>query len=110
MTNTHYTQVLLSGPGAADAAEALVLRLGELGIKAALTPGDQAGVELEAAPGPLENNLQFEIDRHDTPDFAAEKIIDLLGQAGAVSLEGTDYSPEQEQRIRDRLADLGYIE
>lgn len=54
--------------------------------------------------------IEAEVDVHDTPDFAAEKIVDALAEAGFVELESADYSPEEEEEIRKRLADLGYIE
>ncbi len=54
--------------------------------------------------------IRAEVDAHDTPDFAAEKILDELAATGAVTLEAVDYSPEEEEAIRKRLADLGYIE
>ncbi len=54
--------------------------------------------------------LDIAIEEHDTPDFATEKVIDELANAGAVALESADYSPEEEEQIRKRLADLGYIE
>ncbi len=50
------------------------------------------------------------IDEHDTPEFAAEKILDGLAEEGIIQLEDADYSPEEEEQIRKRLADLGYIE
>ena len=54
--------------------------------------------------------LEVEIAAYDTPDFAAEKILDELAEAGVLMLADTVYSPEDEERIRKRLADLGYIE
>ena len=62
------------------------------------------GVEPEGA------RMDVAIDPNDTPDFAAEKILDQLAERGLVDLESTDYSPEEEEQIRQRLADLGYIE
>ena len=54
--------------------------------------------------------LNIEVDANDTPDFAAEKVLDELAAAGVIVMESSDYSPEEEERIRKRLADLGYIE
>ncbi len=54
--------------------------------------------------------LNIDIDPNDTPDFAAEKVLDELEEAGVVSLDSNDYSPEEEEQIRQRLADLGYVE
>jgi len=50
------------------------------------------------------------VDPHDTPDFAAEKILDMLAHENLVSIESHDYSPDEEEEIRRRLADIGYIE
>jgi hypothetical protein len=54
--------------------------------------------------------LDVEAAVHDTADFAAEKIIDDLAAAGILALDAADYSPEEEEQIKKRLADLGYIE
>lgn len=50
------------------------------------------------------------LDSNDTPDFAAEKILDMLAHENLVSIESHDYSPDEEEEIRRRLADIGYIE
>ena len=55
-------------------------------------------------------SIEFEVATHDTPDFAAEKVLDELAEAGILTLEDAGYSDEEEERIRKRLADLGYIE
>jgi len=57
-----------------------------------------------------EGAVRIETDAHDTPDFAAEKALDILAEKGSISLELHDYTPEEEEQIRKRLADLGYIE
>jgi hypothetical protein len=54
--------------------------------------------------------LEVVPDSHDTADFAAEKIIDMLAETGVVSMGTTQYSPEEEEIIRKRLANLGYLE
>lgn len=54
--------------------------------------------------------VDVEIDPNDTPDFAAEKIVDMLAQRQCITLDTGGYSPEEEEQIRRRLADLGYIE
>lgn len=59
---------------------------------------------------PEGESVEAEVDEHDTPDFAAEKILDALAEAGFLELESADYTPEEEEEIRKRLADLGYIE
>jgi hypothetical protein len=54
--------------------------------------------------------LTVDADVNDTPDFAAEKVLDELAASGVIAMESSDYSPEEEEQIRKRLADLGYIE
>jgi len=54
--------------------------------------------------------LTVEVDANDTPDFAADKVLDELAAAGAIAVQPSDYSPEEEERIRKRLSDLGYVE
>jgi len=114
--------VLLEGPRVDDVAAILIGRLLELGrnaewmdapassCKSLVRSGvivitADAGLEPEGVP-----RLSCPLSAHDTPDFAAEKILDKLAEAGVVVLDNTGYSPEDEERIRERLADLGYIE
>jgi hypothetical protein len=54
--------------------------------------------------------VNIDVDANDTPDFAAEKILDELAAAKVITLDTSEYSPEEEEQIRKRLADLGYIE
>lgn len=54
--------------------------------------------------------LDVEVDPNDAPDFATEKILDQLADAGVITLDTSNYSPEDEERVRQRLASLGYIE
>jgi hypothetical protein len=124
--------IRLSGVGVPETMKALATRLLELGRKvevmddalaARLGGGSGAalacrllarnGVAVLAAydgPAPEGEVLEAEVDEHDTPEFAAEKILDALAEEGLVTLETGDYSPEEEEEIRKRLADLGYIE
>ena len=124
--------VHLSGAGVAETAKALGVRLVELGYgveqidaDAVRKLGGPAGAafacHLLARNGvvavcscpdvtPEGETLSVEIDANDTPDFAAEKILDALADAGVITLEAGDYSPEEEEQIRRRLASLGYIE
>lgn len=114
--------VLLEGPRAAEVAGILAVRLDDLGRQASWAASAEGGwrslvenggivitsdaaLESEGVP-----RLCCPLSPHDTPDFAAEKVLDQLAEAGAVNLENADYSPEEEERIRKRLADLGYIE
>lgn len=124
--------VWLTGAHVSETAHALLLRLRELGSNAECIDESHAarlggataaahachelcsqGVIVVAAYGgvrPEGECLEVEIPAHDTPDFAAEKVLDELAEAGVLDLEHTDYSPEEEERIKHRLADLGYIE
>ncbi len=54
--------------------------------------------------------LDVEIDEYDTPDFAAEKVIDELAERGLLRRDSAQYTPEEEELIQKRLADLGYVE
>ncbi len=50
------------------------------------------------------------VSAHDSPDFAAEKILDALAGRNWVRFHETALTPEEERALRDRLFDLGYIE
>ena len=122
----------LTGPGVAQTAKTLGMRLIELGYNAEVVDADvvqrlggpdpatyacgllvrNGVIVIDALVGvrPEGERLDVEIDENDTPDFAAEKILDDLATAGAITLEETAYSPEEEERVRERLASLGYIE
>jgi len=67
-------------------------------------------VVVHAAVQPTGESLDIEIDANDTPDFAAEKVLDALAAAGVIAPETLACSPDEEELIRQRLADLGYIE
>ena len=106
----------LTGDGAAETAHVLVRRLVETGAGAC--PPDREpedgfhGVWVclsETLPDGVAGET-VAVSPHDTPDFAAEKILDLLAGQGVVSLESEGYTPEEEEEIRQRLADLGYID
>ena len=108
--------VCLTGEGAAETAHVLLRRLVETGAK--VCPPDRkphAGfhgvwVRLGDAESGSAASITVAVSPHDTPDFAAEKILDLLADQGVVSLESEGYTPEEEEEIRQRLADLGYID
>lgn len=126
------TTVCLTGANAVETAKILGARLIELGRNAELIDAeavDRLGgptgaaracllltrngvvvVSTSAGFTPEGDAMPVEIDLNDTPDFAAEKILDALAGAGLVSLETGGYSPEEEEQIRRRLASLGYIE
>ncbi len=113
--NQPYT-IRLTGEHAADAAHALGRRLVELGSRVC-PPGqappagfDGVVIRLGDAPSPVPAGDTVAISAHDTPDFAAEKILDVLHENGVISLESETYTPEEEEEIRKRLSDLGYID
>ena len=124
--------VRLTGAGVAETTRALATRLVELGRKVEVIEpahaerlGGDSGASLVCrllsrngvivvcsyeGREPEGEWVEAEIDAHDTPEFAAEKILDGLAEAGVLALESSDYTPEEEEQIRKRLADLGYIE
>ena len=94
----------LGGARHAGLAAGLLARNGVIVVVAGvcLTGTDISGTTLPS--------IEFEVAKHDTPDFAAEKALDELAEAGILKIEDATYSDEDEERIRKRLADLGYIE
>lgn len=96
LDQTHVTK--LGGPATAAYVAKLLSRNGVIVLT------DSSGTE------PDGDCIDVEIDEHDTPEFAAEKILDCLAEEGIIQIESADYSPEEEEQIRKRLADLGYIE
>lgn len=124
--------IRLTGANVAQTAAMLAVRLEGLGRLAAVI--DQAAVDRFGSPGqagqgcgylarrrvivvvihpevqPSGESLDIEIDANDTPDFAAEKVLDELAAAGVIAAETLACSPDDEDLIRQRLADLGYIE
>lgn len=124
--------VRLSGPQAEETMKALATRLVELGksverLDAALAEAvggpsganrvcgllSRHGVAVFAAYDGAEPEgavLDVEVDDNDTPDFAAEKVLDQLEEHGVVELGSETYSAEEEEAVRKRLAELGYIE
>ncbi|HUW60356.1 MAG TPA: hypothetical protein VMZ06_05050 [Candidatus Bathyarchaeia archaeon] len=104
----------LKGANAGEVAGILACRLVEFQCRAKLErPSSAAECNLRIATAPAAQaaeNLAVELDAHDTPDFAAEKVIDILAENGVISLPAADYTPEEEEKIRRRLQDLGYIE
>jgi Fe2+ transport system protein FeoA len=54
--------------------------------------------------------MEVELDSNDTPDYAVEKILDDLVAVSVIFPEDSGCTPEDEERIRKRLSDLGYIE
>ena len=54
--------------------------------------------------------VAFDVDPNDTPEFAAEKAVELLQELGLFSDAVSQYSADEEAEIQRRLSDLGYIE
>lgn len=124
--------VRLTGAHVVETAHALAKRVVELGHNAELLDDSVAArlggaesaayashllsrngvvvIAVYAGARPEGACLTVEVATHDTADFAAEKALDALAEAGVIALDDADYTPEEEARIRDRLADLGYIE
>jgi len=94
----------LRGPQGVATATRLAARLTELGAPAAC---DKASVQLEHA---LTDRVDFAVDPSDSPDFAADKALDLLEKKGYVTLDAPQLSEEEETVIRERLRRLGYVE
>ncbi|HOE65913.1 MAG TPA: hypothetical protein PLO62_05255 [Candidatus Hydrogenedentes bacterium] len=104
--------VILTGPLASETAPVLVRRLLELGGRVdRIMPQDEAVCIAFRTDVPGDRTkIAAETDANDTPDFAAEKVLDMLAATGLIAIDLHDYSPEEEERIRERLANLGYIE
>ena len=107
--------VCLTGANAPETGTVLVKRLIALGHGGAYVDDRFACKGMVSVISctcalPEAERLDVEVAEHDTPDFAAEKVLDELAEAGLIELDTGGYSPEEEDRIRKRLADLGYIE
>lgn len=124
------TSVRLAGANVEATAEALVSRLRDLQREVEVmdtSMADRLGpaaalvcqilarngiIVIVAVPEvkPDSDCIEIVIDPKDTPDFAAEKILDALAGSGVVTLALHEYSAEDEEIVRRRLAELGYIE
>jgi hypothetical protein len=103
--------VCLRGPNAEATARALEARLRELGRDAGLEEaGGGIAITTNTDAAPDKPRLIADLSPHDTPEFAAEKILDQLAEAGHVRLDTGAYTPEEEAAVQRRLADLGYVE
>jgi len=99
-------QLHLSGVHAEAVAAKVVQRLEVLGQAATQSKGivsftEPCGETLE---------LKVALEPNDSPEFAAEKVLDLLASKGLLELQDGWMSPEEEAEIRNRLKSLGYIE
>jgi len=124
--------VHLTGANVIETAQVLTVRLIEMGrsvehfdaevaarfrtAKAASYAGELLArngvvvVVTHAKVKPCAECITINVDGNDTPDFAAEKILDELAASKVIALESSEYLPEEEEQIRKRLSDLGYIE
>lgn len=104
----------LKGANAVEVAGILAGRLVEFQCRAEMeTPAGATECCLRIAASSAVQAaeiLAVELDALDTPDFAAEKVIDILAENGVISLPAAEYTLEEEEKIRQRLQDLGYIE
>jgi len=102
--------VQIKGEAPNEVAHIAAERLLERGINAVAQPSPDGCLLVLESENKSKKVLPVELDPHDTPDFAAEKIIDLLAENGLAISETSDYTPEEEEEIRRRLQNLGYIE
>jgi len=123
----------LSGEARAEAATALKVRLIQLGHRAEIINqrlAERIGsaesrtlvcelltrngvvvlVTTDEVSPPPDRRLTMRVETYDTTDFAAEKALDLLAEAAVIRLDAGSYSQEEEELVRRRLADLGYVE
>lgn len=101
-------RIRLSGAHVKETARALGARLVELGYDL-----EEEGTDIVlqlATPLDAPSALDYEVDPNDPGEFAAEKILDDLEARDLIALETPDVSAEEEEAIRQRLQDLGYIE
>ncbi len=89
----------VQGPGASEAADLLRARLREMAADAGVS------VVCDDGDGPC-----YRMAPHDTAEFAADKMLDLLAGLGVVDSEAGGLSEDEERAIRQRLTDLGYLE
>ena len=128
----HGIAIRITGPHASETARALGKRLVEQGK--GVEEFDDTQVECLGGPAiagyvskllsrngvivlvtspdlqPEGETLDAAVDPSDTPDFAAEKILETLSEQGLLSSRDESYTAEEEEEIRKRLSDLGYIE
>jgi hypothetical protein len=67
-------------------------------------------MDMESISDRLRDTRVFRVDVHDTPAFAAEKILDELAKSGWIALEEEFLTETEQEQIRKRLQGLGYIE
>ncbi len=109
MTDDTTVTLRIQGAAAQACIGALAARLESLGRTAAVA-GNRLTFQSLAAPCDEDRDLDIELSPHDPPDFAAEKILDMLEERGLIALGLNQITGEDEARLRDRLRRLGYIE
>lgn len=94
--------IVIRGVQSGETAPILRDRLVEMGVALDIyTAAQDAPAEARA----------FDLDPNDEAAFAAEKLLDALDALGWIDLKDTSaYTPEEERLMRERLANLGYIE
>ncbi len=97
--------IVVVGPNAREVADLLRKRLAELDAGVC-----DIEVAAEDASPDHKDALVFAPGRHDTPEFAVEKIVDALAELDLVRLDAGALSPDEEEQIRARLQGLGYLE
>ena len=101
--------VQITGPEAEATAAVLAARLSELGQEGREDGADVGFTPIAASAEALEP-MACTVDQYDAPDFAAEKILDMLEKRGVVRLDASEVSAEEEARMEDRLNRLGYLD
>ncbi|HDP36190.1 MAG TPA: hypothetical protein ENN29_13920 [Candidatus Hydrogenedentes bacterium] len=98
--------IVINGNDAADTAVLLRARLAALGDAVSGT----IQVQTNRAVPESETAYTYAGGVHDTPSLSVEKILDALADRGWVRLETAELTPEEEEQIRARLQDLGYVD
>lgn len=98
------------GPNAEAVARYVGKRLTELGYLIKQEASNQLELEDISDTVDIVEAKTWQINAHDPIDFAGEKILDDLDSMKVINLEQTDIECEDEEAIRQRLQDLGYIE
>lgn len=99
--------IVVYGDTAEEVTARLKLRLSEVVIQG--SGGITVMNSLDAA-NPGNTELFFSVDPYDSPDFAAEKILDELARLDLIVLNDGNLTEEEEEEIRKRLQGLGYID
>jgi len=109
MTDDTTVTLIVRGAEAEACIRALAARLESLG-RSASASGNRVTFQSITAACAEDCALDIELSPHDPPEFAAEKILDMLEERGLIALGSDQVTGEDEARLRDRLRRLGYIE